>query len=112
MNVTSLNVTILNDLGATVTYSPIEHALPPKMIASLPGACARGGSNTHQWAAIRRRAPLTLRVGILGCSTTAGCGSLSPSGTCFMPLSWGRRFHDALSNVLQTRFAIETHVRC
>ena len=37
-----------------------------------------------------------LRVGILGCSTTAGCGALSPSRMCSQELSWGRFAHDEL----------------
>ena len=36
-------------------------------------------------------------IGVLGCSTTAGCGALSSLVRCSMPLSWGRHALDALA---------------
>lgn len=37
-----------------------------------------------------------VRIVVLGTSTTAGCGALSPSRLCDTGLSWARRMHDAL----------------
>ena len=103
--------TTLRDLGDIVTYPPIVHALSPASRAHFANsthisatACSYG---SHQsWAHTLRRmthTSATLRVGVLGCSTTAGCGALSPELRCSMPLSWGRRAHDTLSAALRPR---------
>ena len=41
-----------------------------------------------------------LRVGVIGTSTTAGCGARSPSRLCDPGLSWARRMHESLLRML------------
>ena len=67
-------------------------------------AACEGGEGSS-WA--RTRAHTHLRVGILGCSTTAGCGAKAPSPFCAPQLSWGRHAHDAL---VGRNNSVHTHI--
>lgn len=108
-----MNATRLHNAGQAVSYSWVEHALPSDVLGRIPSlgrsaACFAPHTADGAWDTVRsslerrRGADWPLRVGILGCSTTAGCGALSPSPRCSLPLSWGRRFTDALSGALQS----------
>ena len=55
-----------------------------------------------------------LRVAILGCSTSVGCGSADPSARCDASRGWPRLFHDAVQAQLQEKlpgWAYGTHTR-
>lgn len=100
----------LSVLGSPVSYPPATAALPDSMLDQLPRlafhSCVAPRTADSAWSRLRQHsqqhqqqvpvARALVRVGILGCSTTSGCGSLEPSKLCNPELSWGRRMHDAL----------------
>ena len=96
----------LHVLAEAVSYAPLTSTLPPAIAIKLPEAeAACEGGEGSSWA--RTRAHTHLRVGILGCSTTAGCGAKAPSPFCAPQLSWGRHAHDAL---VARNNSVHTHI--
>ena len=90
---------MLNVLRESAAYPPAPDALSSNLRSKLPRALPAACIADESWSYARARAERDqrLRVGIIGCSTTAGCGARSPeSKFCSAPLSWGRRAHDAL----------------
>ena len=89
-------MTSLHVLGQLVHYPAV--AVEP-LPAAEGSACVASPAGQASWARAQQRVgrSLALRVGILGCSSTAGCGALEPSMRCAAKLSWGRFAHDALA---------------
>ena len=82
-------------------------------LGAIQAACVSPPSADGAWIAARRRIDRRSKVsvGVLGCSTSAGCGALSPSLRCSMPHSWGRRAHDALAATMRERsISVETSI--
>ena len=105
--------------GERLAYPPIARELPANALTSLgrpllEEACGAPSSADGLWAQVRSRlhAGRTLRVGIIGCSTTAGCGALAPSSqACSVPRSWGRHAHDQLLASVQPHgYKMETSI--
>lgn len=85
----SPNISRVDDeeLAATACVSPRSaDAAWVRLLEQHPTASSTAAAKVQR----------SLRVGLLGCSTTAGCGALSPTRMCSQELSWGRHFHDAL----------------
>ena len=115
--VSLLNATSMrNDAGALTAYPELERHLnisTIKRLRAMQAACVSPPSADAAWNAARRRIDRRRRtsVGVLGCSTSAGCGALSPSMRCSMPLSWGRRAHDALASAMrEASVSVETSI--
>ena len=106
----------LNDVGVPFSvndFAPAASLLQNSTRARLAEACVSPRTAATAWSLARRRSRrlLKLSVGVLGCSTTAGCGALSPTARCSMPLSWGRHAHDALTEALRGRkIEVETNI--
>ena len=92
----------LHILNRPVQY-PAELTLHPFAVAlarvAEQGACVASTEGGAAWARARERMArsLPLHLGVLGCSTTAGCGSLHPSAKCSSSQAWPRVAHDALA---------------
>ena len=106
------SVSRLRDLDEVVDFPPEEHALKAavldKLDRVLDGACMTTPGSDANWGHAHRRLAHSsvLRVGVLGCSTTAGCGALAGSAKeskCSAALSWGRRAYDAFVTALHPR---------
>jgi hypothetical protein len=109
----------LNDAGQSVgvqestSWTPALPSSALRRLASLEEACVSPPSAETWWKFARHRSRRLskLTIGVLGSSTTAGCGALSPSIRCSMPLSWGRHAHDALAVAMRPRgIAMQTNI--
>ena len=109
----------LNDAGQSVgvhestSRTPALPSSTLSRLASLEEACVSPPSAETWWQFARHRSRRLskLTIGVLGSSTTAGCGALSPSMRCSMPLSWGRHAHDALAAAMRPRgIAMQTNI--
>ena len=109
----------LNDAGQSVGVHEATSRTPAlpsstlSRLASLEEACVSPPSAETWWKLARHRSRRLskLTIGVLGSSSTAGCGALSPSIRCSMPLSWGRHAHDALAVAMRLRsIAVQTNI--
>ena len=109
----------LNDAGQSVgvheatSRTPALNSSTLSRLASLEEACVSPPSAETWWKLARHRSRRLskLTIGVLGSSSTAGCGALSPSVRCSMPLSWGRHAHDALAVAMRLRsIAVQTNI--
>ena len=109
----------LNDAGQSVgvheatSRTPALNSSTLSRLASLEEACVSPPSAETWWKLARHRSRRLskLTIGVLGSSSTAGCGALSPSIRCSMPLSWGRHAHDALAVAMRLRsIAVQTNI--
>ena len=113
------NTSYLNDAGQSVGVHEATSRTPAlpsstlSRLASLEEACVSPPSAETWWKLARHRSRRLskLSIGVLGSSSTAGCGALSPSIRCSMPLSWGRHAHDALAVAMRLRsIAVQTNI--
>ena len=100
--------------GVVKAYPAFEPQLNSSAIEQLrtmQAACVSPPSADAAWMAARRRIGRRSKfsLGLLGCSTSAGCGALSPSPKCSMPHSWGRRAHDVLASAMPS-VSVETSI--
>ena len=112
--------TFSNDAGARIETAfgvapptRLSNESLSRLPASLSRACFSPAGADGAWARVVRRwnRRSLASIGVLGCSTTAGCGALSPARECSMPLSWGRHAHDALADALTQRaVGVETSI--
>ena len=103
-----------NGAGVVTAYPAFEPQLNSSVIerlSAMQAACVTPPSADAAWIAARRRIDRRSKasVGLLGCSTSAGCGALSPSMRCSMPHSWGRRMHDGLASAMPS-VSMETSI--
>ena len=103
-----------NGAGVVTAYPEFEPQLNSSVIerlSAMQAACLSPPSVDAAWMAARRRIDRRskLSIGQLGCSTSAGCGALSPSIRCSMPHSWGRRAHDVLASAMPS-VSVETSI--
>ena len=100
--------------GVVIAYPAFKPQLNSSVIEQLhtmQAACVSPPSADAAWRAARRRIGRLSKfsLGLLGCSTSAGCGALSPSLQCSMPHSWGRRAHDVLASAMPS-VSVETSI--
>ena len=95
-----------NGASEVTAYPALARQFNISMIERLSAmqvACVSPPSADAAWIVARSRIDRRSKasIGVLGCSTTAGCGALSPLVRCSMPLSWGRHAHDALASAMR-----------
>ena len=116
---TDQRTTTLRDGSGAELLPALQPALPRAARAQLEALgstsrwCVAPQSANGRWRDARRRVERSskLTIGVLGCSTTAGCGALSPRKTCSLPLSWARHMHDGLATALRPQgVAVDTSI--
>ena len=105
--------------GVRQTFDAVPPASLPLEVTQahleklVPSMTAQADAWDHAAYVVARRR--TLRVAVLGCSTTNGCGSADPDSRCDAARAWPRLFHDAALSALPQqlpgwRYGVRTSV--